>query len=63
MLDTCPILSPRKMIHIAQKLFATNPARVIIDDNTLIAGRMKITFINENNLIIKIDNQSINITL
>lgn len=50
------------MVHVASKLFAINPARVIIDGDTLIAGKMKITFIDENYLIIKIDNVSIDLT-
>lgn len=56
------MLNARMMIHTASKLFAINPARVIIDGDTLIAGKMKITFIDENYLIIKIDNVSINLT-
>lgn len=62
MLENARPVSPRKMIYIAQKLFAINPARIIINKNQLIAGKMKITFIDENYLIIKIDNVSIDLT-
>ena len=56
------MLAPRMMVHVASKLFAINPARVIIDGDTLIAGKMKIVFIDEKSLIIIIDNISINLT-
>ena len=56
------MLAPRMMINTASKLFAINPARVIIDGNTLIAGAIKIIFINDNTLSVCIDNVSINLT-
>lgn len=61
MLNARPV-SPQKMLFIASKIFSINPARVIINKNQLIAGKMKITFIDENYLIIKIDNVSIDLT-
>lgn len=62
MLENARPVSPQKMLFIASKIFSINPARVIINKNQLIAGKMKITFIDENYLIIKIDNVSINLT-
>ena len=62
MLENARPVSPQKMLFIASKIFSINPARVIINKNQLIAGKMKITFIDENYLIIKIDNVSIDLT-
>ena len=56
------MLAPRMMVHVASKLFAINPARVIIDGDTLIAGTIKIIFVNDNTLSVCIDNVSINLT-
>lgn len=56
------MLNAHKMKFIAEKIFSINPTRVIINKNQLIAGKIKIIFIDENNLIIKIDNTSINLT-
>lgn len=56
------MLAPRMMVHIASKLFAINPARVIIDGDTLIAGTIKIIFTSNNTLMLCINNVSINLT-
>lgn len=57
------MLNIRRMQFIAEKIFSINPARTIVDGNTLKAGAIKIIFIDENHLIMKIDNVSINITI
>lgn len=56
------MLNARMMIHTASKLFAINPARVIIDGDTLIAGKIKIIFTSDNTLMLCINNVSINLT-
>lgn len=57
------MLNVRYAQKILEKNFGINPARLLIlSKNTFQAGKMKITFIDENYLIIKIDNVSINLT-